>query len=100
MLGKKLPVICNITTQSKKINETKKTNKTKKKDGMSTFPNKSYWKIFTPNKEVVKEPLNYMFINPRAPTIQKQDAQFVLSKYNFDWKLERPPFTGKKEIST
>ena len=48
-----------------------------------------------PLTEVVEEPDNPTFKNPRAPTIEEDEAQFVPVKHDFDITFDRPVFTGK-----
>ena len=89
-LSKKLPVINNGETTSKKKFLAKKKTAT----GISAFAEGAYWKVLTPKDELVEEPLNATFRNPRAPTIEERDAQLVPMKHDFDIKIDRPPFLG------
>ena len=40
------------------------------------------------------EPENPTFKNPRAPTIEERDAEYVPVKHNFSERFERPAFEG------
>ena len=73
-------------------------NKKKKKavkEILDYFAKTAYWKPLSPNIEAVEEPANPTFTNPRAPTIDERDAQFVPVKHNFAETFDRPVFQAK-----
>jgi len=65
--------------------------------GLKTFPSSAKWQELFPSATAVQEPVNPTFKQPRAPTVQAKDAQFVPKKYEFDEVFAIPSFKGKRE---
>ena len=51
-----------------------------------------------PLEDVVEEPDNPTFVNPRAPTIEEKDACYVPVKHNFIEEFDVPEFKGKVSL--
>ena len=81
--------------QSSKGDDGKESEKKKKDSGMRFFSKDSYWKEIFPLDDVVIKPENPSFANPRAPTVEEENASHVAVKHNFAEVFERPEFTGK-----
>ena len=64
-------------------------------ESLKVFSDDAYWQNLIPLEDVVPEPENPSFSQPRAPTIEEKDAGFVPVKHNFDETFERPKFEGK-----
>ena len=47
----------------------KKSDRNNSGGGMKWFPDTAYWRVLKPKNEIVDEPNNATFKNPRAPTI-------------------------------
>ena len=104
-LKKLLPVIKDGSSDSrfttKKSGEKKKESKkaeAKKKDAKKFFSDDAFWEDLVPLEEVVEEPLNPTFCQPRAPTIEERDAKFVPVKHNFIEEFEVPKFEATVSI--
>ena len=73
----------------------KKANK-KAKAGVYDLPEDSWWKMLETHSSVV-EPKNSRFKQPRAPTINAEEAKYVPQKFNFAETFEQPQFEGVVE---
>ena len=47
----------------------------KKDESLKIFFDDAYWESLVPLEDVVEEPLNPTFKNPRAPTIEEKDGK-------------------------
>ena len=71
----------------------------KKKEKKSEFPSTAYWDPLTPLDEAEVEPSNPSFKSQttRAPTVEKEDEDYISIKHSFGETWNRPPFEGKYE---
>ena len=87
LLAKKVPVGIKDT-------EEQQGTTTPKAETLKEFCEGAYWKVLTAEVEAVVEPDNPNFQKPYAPTVNKEEAEYVPVKHNFSEEFDRPPFTA------
>ena len=70
--------------QIRVTNGKKKAPEINPNNGLKSFPASAYWRELKPNKERVVEPLNPLFVTPRAATVVERDGGKDFIKHDFD----------------
>ena len=94
-LVKQLPVVPLEEQQKKAKNLNSNYNN---KNLCDLFAPTAYWEELFPLEDIVDEPENPNFSQPRAPTIEERDAAFIPVKHNFKEVFDRPVFKATKDV--
>ena len=96
-LKRMVPVIGdgNVDSRFSNTNKKKKNEEKNDSDDLKIFSKDAYWAELFQLEDIVDEPDNPTFSNPRAPTIEEKGANFIPEKHNFAEVFDRQVFFWK-----